>query len=114
AVLARADHLRAQHQLGKIDRELVRRHVRALGEAELALIAELDHALRVSVLQEPDRIFRRDLDVLQKLARLVLLDDSPALDMLAFGFLAVRIERVDAPEEHVERRTEVEAETAPV
>jgi len=56
AVLLRLEHLRAQHQLGEVDRELVGRDVRTLGEAELALVTELHHPLLVLVLEEADRV----------------------------------------------------------
>ena len=114
AVLLRPDHLRPQHQLGEIHRELVGRNVGTLGEAELALVAELHHPLLVLVLEEAHRILGGDGHVFEQLARLVFIDDLPTLDVLAFRLLPVRIQRVHPPEEDVERGTEVEAETATV
>ena len=110
----RPDQLRPQHQLGEVDCEFVGRHVRTLGEAELALVAELDHPVLVLVVQEVDGVLGRDRHVLEQLGRLVLLDDLPALDVLALRLLPVRVERVDAAEEHVEGGAEIEAEPAAV
>ena len=115
SLLLRLVDLRPQHQLREIHRELVRRNVRALRIAELALVAELDDLPVIAFLEQVDRVLGPHLHLLEEPGGLVLLDHrAPFLEVLSRGLAGVRIELVDPVEHHREGGAQRVAEAAAV
>ena len=94
--IAGLDRLGPEHEAREVHRELVRGDVGADREAELAVVAEVDHPLEVAWGEAIDRVVGGDGDVRERAHRVLFGHRRAFGEQGALRVVAVGVERVDA------------------